>query len=541
MANGARVGVGSAYLQLRVPDSGINQSLQHWGGVEAGKRRQEDAAKEADKKRRAKELEKYNVDPEDFDIENGGYTDLNSANRELATNMLSQYSDLMYTAKQAYNANDTQKADKIFNQANQIRGQFKNMQATMETHKTNFDSYQKDFNDGKVSGWSKGFGNYYKGGLVEGKFKFGTSPNGDIVRMVQFQDDNGSLKTQTVSDKDVQNGNFRYYLKQDTNKVTTDIAKGLGDTLEQSTSGYFTTKNIQWGDKQEKTTRELVNANVGSPEFMADMVDQFDLYEEFGIDEANPPAIGSFTEEQKKVVADKLVETVKGKYNTTMEQKFNTSKYSADVRANTARQKGKDKTDDDDTVSNLKYDVDQAISGDYEGLLKTYTDKNNLEFTITDVVETPDNNRLVLIKSDGTEVELPKNPRAISDFIISNTPEYTKSKVSTEKVLSAEPSRYRESTTEASSTSKALEGFFDKEGVLKTTVLDSKNSRKLANKLKDLGYDVDLEVNFSSPDILKINGSKIKLSSDSTKEEISRQIDNAIKSGDADPLGLGIY
>lgn len=528
MANGIGAGSGAAaYLQLRVPQDGLNQSLQYWGGIEARKRAAEGAAKEKEKARRAKQLERYDVDIKDFNITDAGYNDLNSANMALARNLLDDYSDLMYDAKDAFNANDTSKADRLYNKAQQIRSQFKNMQATMGTHKKNFENYQKDFTDGKVSGWSKGFGNFYKGGLVKGKFKFGKSPNGDIVRMIEFQDDKGNLKTQAVSDNDVQNGNFRYYLKQDTNKFTSDIAKDLGDTVEEASQGYFTTKSIQWGDKQNTAAKDLIAARVGTDEFMADMVDQFDLYEKFGIDKDNPPVQPDFTEEQRQEVAKRLLETVKGKYTETMQQKFNAQKYAADTRAATARARGK--TKEDITVSNLKYDIDQAMGGDYTGLLKSYSDpQTNVAFNVVNVVESADGNSITLVKEDGTTLPpLPKNPRAISDFMIRNTPEYTKMRVGTERVLGTEANPYRTGVTGAAGIQQAIGEAFDEGGKIKSGWFTTQG-KKIVKSLKDLGHDVQYESYWDRPDELTVNGKVIKLGKGATLQGVSQEIENAI-------------
>lgn len=528
MANG--VGSGSAYLQLQVPQDGLNQSLQYWGGIEAGKRRDEQAAAEAEKKRRDKQLERYNVDSKIFNIKDGGFSDLNSANRQLASSMLDSYAELKRKAKIAFNNNNTAEADRLDNQAEMIRSKFSNMQVTMDTHKKNFENYQKDFIDGKVSGWSKGFGNFYKGAMVKGKFKFGMSENGDIVRMVEFQDDNGNLKTQVVSDKDVQTGNFRYFLKQDTNKLTSDIAKDLGDTIQETTQGYLTTKNIQWGDKQNTAAKELINAKVGSPEFMADMVDQLDLYEEFGIDADNPPAMPEFTDEQKQVVADRLLETVKGKYDETMEQRFNAQKYAADTRAATERAKGKDDVVEN-TVSNLRFDVDRAMQGDYTVLTKPFTDATGVSYTIRNVIENPDGNTLTLVRDDGSTEQVARNPRAISDYVIGNTPEYTKLKIGSERVISATPNPYRGSTTQASGIETVADSLFDEEG--KRTKSDDEFLRVLNRNFGITGTDVKTW----GADTFEINGVTVDTS---TKETFKRTLNQALSKNEADPLGLGL-
>lgn len=473
MANG--VGSGSAYSQLQVPQDGLNQALQYWGGVEAGKRREERAAEEAEKTRRETALKRYNVDPDSFpSLKDGGYADLNSANRDLAASMLDSFSDLMYDAKQAYNANDTDKADKLYNQANMIRSQFGNMQATMETHKKNFDVYMKDFNEGKVSGWSKGFGNFYKGGLVEGKFKF-VYQNGQIIRMVEFEDDNGNLKTQVVSDKDVQNGNFRYYLKQDIDKVTSDISEGLASDVDQKIDGYTKTETVKWGDKQIKAAKELIAAKVNSKEFMADMVDQYNLYKDFGIDPDNPPVIPEFKQEQKDIVAGKLLEVVKSKYKELEKKSFNNSKYATD-----SRNKGEDGDDNvKNTVSNLKFDIDRAMKGDYTVLTKPFKDSAGVSYTIKNVIENPDGNTLTLVRDDGSIEQVAKNPRAISDYVIGNTPEYTKLKIGSERVISATANPYRSSSVQASGIETIADNLFDEEGIPKK---DDEEFLKLLNR-----------------------------------------------------------
>ena len=524
MANGAGVGVGSAYLQLEVPKDTVSQSLQYWGGIKARENAADKLADERAKKQKAKDLERYNLDPKDFDIENAGYTDYNDASRAFASEEMNKATDLLYRAKQAYNKGNTQEADKLKGEADKITTSFKNLQAVAETYKKNFEAFRKDSEEGKVSGWSKGFGNFYRGALVEGKMKFGKNKNGETVRMVQFKDEDGNLKTQVMSDRDAQTGNSRYYLKQDTNKMTSDIAKDLGDTIKEEVQGYYTTKNIKWGDKQKKAANELIKSQVNSDEVMADLVDQFDLYEEFGIDKANPPIKPEFTEGQKKVVADKLRETVKGKYDETMTQKFNSQKYGADTRAATARAKGK--TDDDTAASQLKFDVTRAINNDDYTILKRRfrATKDSPEVSVTDVVKSADGQSLTLIMGGGEDpVTIANSEPTITEFVLRNSPEYKN--ITPQKVIGADPLAYRGGTIQASDVGAAIKTYFGEDGKFK-----SGKTKQLVKRLGELGYEGTADIKWFSPDVFTLNGQKIKLGGGSTFEDVSNQIKNAIQS-----------
>lgn len=522
MAKGGGVGTGAAYLQLEVPKDNTSQALQYWGGIKATENAADKLADEREANKKAELLEQYNVDPKDFDISNAGYTDYNDASRAFASEELARAVDLNFKAKQAFNKGNTQEADKLKGEADKITNSFKNLQATAETYKKNFEDYKKASEEGKVSGWSKGFGNFYRGALVEGKMKFGRNNNGEIVRMVQFKDEDGNLKTQMMTDRDAQSGNSRFYLKQDINKLTSDIAKDLGDTIEESVSGYYTTKNIQWGDKQGKAAKDLIDSQVNSPEVMADLVDQFNLYDEFDIDKANPPIKPNFTDEQKKIVADKLLETVKGKYNETMTQKFNSQKYSTDTTAATARSKGK--SADDEAASQLKFDVTRAVNnGDYTILKRRFRPtKDSPEISVTDVVKSSDGQSLTLIMDDGEPVTIANSEPAITEFVLRNSPEYKN--ITPQKVISAEPLAYRGGSIQASDVGASIKEFFNEGGKLKKG-----QSKNLVQRIRSLGYEGQLETNILSPDEFTINGQVIKLGGASTLEDVSNQIKNAIK------------
>ncbi len=524
MANGAGVGIGSAYLQLEVPKDNVSQSLQYWGGIKARENAADKLADERAAKAKSDELKKYNVNPKDFDIKNAGYTDFNDANRAFASNQLTKATDLLYDARQAFNKGDTQLAEKLKGKADKITNSFKNLQATTDTYKKNFEAYRKDAESGKVSGWSKGFGNFYRGALVEGKMIFGENANGETVRMVEFKDEDGELKTQIMSDRDAATGNARYFLKQDVNKITGDIADDLGKTVEESIQGYYTSKNIQWGEKQDKAANELISSQVNSSEVMADLVDQFDLYEEFGIDKKNPPIKPDFTEDQKKKVAEKLKETIKGKYDEEMSQKFNSQKYSADARAATARAKGK--SDDDTAASQLKYDVTRAINNDDYTILKRRfrATKDSPEVSVTDVVKSADGQSLTLIMGGGEDpVTIANSEPAITEFVLRNSPEYKG--ITPQKVIGADPLAYRGGSIEASDVGAAIKTYFGEDGKFK-----SGKTKQLVKRLGELGYEGTADIKWFTPDVFTLNGQKIKLGSGSTFESVSNQIKNAIQS-----------
>ena len=508
----ANTGGGAAYQKLQVPKDGISQAMQHWGGIEASKLAAKKLADERAGVRKAAAdqaiSDKYQINPEDYDITDAGYDDENQANIALSREIIKKNTDMMRQGKALALAGKMDEAQEIYDSVKINESNFGNEQELSNTHKTNFDYLVENSDD--LSGYAKGFENFYKAGSGLGKIIKTLNDKGEIIHMAEVVDDDGNRHKQVVSAKDIKNGNWRPYMKQDVQKDTTDIATSMSEIKRDGQDGYFTTETIQWDDGKDngihtEATRGLIQSKLGNVEYMSDMVDKFNLYDEFNIDENNPPVNHKFTKEQKKVVEDKLLDMVKAKYNETYGRKFMTGKYSADTRP-----KPTDKSKDP-SLSRLNYDGDQFVSGDYTGLLGTHETEYGETINIREVIPAPNGNYVVAVTDTGEEIEIPNTKRGFLEFKIRNKPEYKG--LTPEKVMDNQATQYRTGTIGGAEISAIAKGMFDEEGKPKF------NDEKFLKKLKD-NFDITgTDETTWSGNSLIINGKKVSTASQGAFEK----------------------
>lgn len=349
----AQTGGAAAYQRLTVPKDGTSQALQHWGSLEASKNAAKKLADERAAVRKAASdkaiQEKYKVDLTKFEIADAGYADENAANIALSEEIAGKYADTMYDAEQLALSGDYAGARELENKAKQLELQFGNEKQAMSAHAEQYKTLMG--NASKLSGYSKGFENFYRGALTsQGKVLKNLNDDGEVIHVVDVEE-NGEVKRIVVPSKEVVDGTWRAYEKVDLQDDTTTVAESLGDIKREGVSGYNNTETIAWDDGAEggqgihsKAARDLFMAKLGSVDYASDMVDQFNLYEQFGIDEDNPEVNRKFTEDEKNVILDKIMPLVRAKYDETFSSKFNNSKYSTDASNARANKKANETT-----------------------------------------------------------------------------------------------------------------------------------------------------------------------------------------------------
>jgi hypothetical protein len=497
----ANVGGGAAYQKLEVPNDGVSQALQYWGGKESQRVADKKLAEEREGVRKAaadKEVhDKYKIDPTKYNITDAGYDDENQANTHLSRRIMQKNNDLMRSAKELALAGNMGEAQKLYDEAKLNETSFQNEQVLSETHKANY-QFIIDNKD-SISGYSKGYENFYKAGAGLGKQIKDINEEGQIVHMTELVDDDGNKQTQIVNAKDIKNGNWRPYMQQDVNQDTTDIATNLSKIERKDTNGVRIISGNKWDDGKEngihtQAATELIQAKLGDVEYMSDMVDKFDLYEQFKLDEDNPPVNYKFSTDQKKIVEDKLLSIVKAKYNETFGNVVDSSLVNAYKKP-----VGKEK---DPVMSKLHQDAIDFENGNYRGVLGRHETEFGEVVNIREAI--PSGNTVTLV-TDGDPIEISNTGRAFLEFKLRGNPEYKK--YTPDMVLDAEAEVYSTQNVAGSDISAIAKDMFDAEG--KPKVDDEMFLKILKEKFGITGED-----NFTwSGNSLRVNGKNVSTAS----------------------------
>ena len=516
-------GGGAAYQRLTVPQDAISENARHFGGIAAQNMRQMralNAEKQVRQEEADKEIsEKYQIDPSKYNITDAGYDDENQANIALSREIVQRDTAMMREAKELAMAGKTDEAQVLYDEVKMNQLSFKNEQELSATQKANFDFMVT--NADKLSGYAKGFENFYEAGSGLGKIIKTLNDKGEIIHMAELVDEDGNKQRQVVSSKDIKNGNWRAYMRQDLDADVKAMTANLGKIKKDKydKGGYYKTTSQEWDEGatdgsgiHTKAATEAINAKLGDTEYMSDMVDQFDLYKELGIDENNPEINRKFTSTERDIVKEKILEQVKAAYDETVTKAFNASKYASDTRP-----KKVDKNKDP-ALSRLNFDADQFVVGDYTGLLGRHETEFGSTINIREVILSPDENYVVAVTDDGEEIEIPNTKRGFLEFKIRSKPEYKG--LTPEKVMDNESTKYRESTIGGAEVSAIAKSMFDEEG--KPKYDDEKFLQKLKDNFDIIGEDTNSGFFDSFWDIrenqLMINGKKVNIKNKTTFE-----------------------
>lgn len=513
-------GGGAAFQKLTVPKDDISANARHFGAIAAQNMRQmrqinadKEKAKvlkeDADKKAID---DKYKIDIDNYNISDAGFDDENGANQALSREVYTRGNELTREAKRLALAGKTDEADAMFDLVKQNESTFANEMVLTKTHKANYDAMVE--NSDKMSGYAVGFENFYEAGGGMGKIIKTLNKDGKIVHMTEMIDDKGKKIRQIVNAKDILNGNWRAYMKQDLDADVKAMTANLGKIKKDKydKGGYYKTTSQEWDEGatdgsgvHTKAATEAINAKLGSVEYMSDMVDQFDLYEEFKIDEDNPEVNRAFSDTEREVVKGKILDQVRAAYDTTVTKAFNASKYASDTRPPRT-----DKTKDP-SLSRLNFDADQFVTGDYEGLLGLHETEYGETINIREVIPAPDGDYVVAVTDSGQEIEIPNTKRGFLEFKIRNKPEYKG--LTPEKVMDNESTKYREGTIGGAEVSAIAKDMFDEEGKPKY------DDEKFLEKLKD-NFGITGEDIFTwSGNSLKVNGKYVSTASQAQFEK----------------------
>mgnify|MGYP001183565121 CR=1 FL=1 len=526
MATGA-----SAYTRLRKPEDGLSQSIQYWGGVE---QRNADRLQkgiisaqnraEREKTRKAKEdkyfRERYGADPSEYATTSTGFSTLDDVNRDAASHLINEEIRLSEMANEARNSGNFDEAEKIRMRMLKNRSNFKNYSEGMEKHEEILDTFQKASEKGEVSGYSKGFENFYQEALTNNNVIARPDKDGNLVYFATKKNKDGSTKVIDVPLQDVFSGKWRYYEKNDLDALTEEWVGNIGSSKVKRPDGdNYTLETDRWGNKHTKTANAIIESRLASDEFVADMVDQYDLYDEEGIDKENPPIGHEFSDETKELVKQKLLDRIKGAYDETYDKNWDSGR-AVDRRARERMANKWCNKSGEERFSTLKYDAQQAASeGDYTLLKGQFESKERGEFSVTDIVERGDD---LILKVEGDyPIRIPKTERGIIDFKINNTPSYKN--INTSDVISAKPKAYRNSKVSSTEITKLTDRFFDSEG--EPTGSDEEVVKFLRN---ELGIDAEDVFTFDTKKSIKVDGKEFSYSN---KTEFMKMINSIMESG----------
>lgn len=529
----ADTGGGAAYIRLQKPDDSLSQASQFWGAQQGRVNADEKLAAERAGIRKAEQekydAERYSLDPSQYKTSDFGFQDVNADNINYATERVNREAGLMREAAEMKAKGNLKGAEAKRNEAMSNRASFAARQATAGTLKSTFDDLQKLVQAGKSSGWNKGLENLYKGTTMpNGKMRTVINKDGQDVLVTTFTDDEGQTHQQMSSAADINSGVFRPYQKQDINGDVAKISKSLGSISKTTSNTKYSHETKLWSDAVHgKAAREAIKPLVNNPEYMADMVDQLDLYDEMGIDRNNPPTSPVFSEKQKKIVEDRLLSEVKGQYDEVNKTTYHGHEFAPRVP--------KAKTAEETDLSKLRYDAQQAVHNhDYSGLIgEVQMGKDGTKQTVSKVVESPDGKTLVLLDSAGEEIKRVSNSERgiIEHKLGSSGTMYGKATV--EKAMKIAPEAYERETVKASDITDAVAKQYDPNGKFIGSEEDFTNS------LQDLYPDADIVAGAWSPfhNEIVVNGMEVNLT-DKSKGQVEQEIRKALgfKNGQAQAI-----
>lgn len=501
----AKVGGGAAYQRLQVPEDGLSQSLQYWGAQEAKRQADKKLADEREGIRKAQGIkdweDKYGLKEADFLNKYTGFQTFDDMNTDFSMDLTDQYVNLQRQAKDALLAGDLKTKNKLEAELIKMKSMFGEAAKSQEFFAEKFKSYQKAVTEGKVSGASKQFEDIIQKAVVEKNAAL-RYRDGNLVYTTIVDG-----KPEIIPYQDLMDGSFSWYEKQQVsgkNGIVDNVLNNLGTITKEGTDGYYKITTQAWDDKiHGAAVDEAVEAITGSNEVMGDLLYQFTNGKE--------AKMFGFEDKDYNLVKDKLKTLIRAGYSEKFGMDFNTGKYAADTRAA--------EKDEDSALSQLNYDADQFMAGDYTGLLGTHESELGESINIREVIPAPNADYVVAVTDTGDKLEVPKTKRGFLEFKIRNKPEYKG--LTPEKVMAVAPTKYRTGTIGGAEVSAIAKSMFDAEGKPKF------KDERFLKKLKE-SFDITGEDEFTwGGNSLIINNKKV---STKTQADFERDLKEALGS-----------
>lgn len=514
-----KIGGGAAYQRLEVPRDGVSQALQFWGAREADNVAAKKLADEREGIRKKKEIadweEKYNLKEGDFQNKYTGFKSFDDMNTDFSMYATDQYVDLQRKAKEALENGDLPTKTKLEGEMIRLKNSFGEASKSQDFFGKKFSEYQKAVQEGKVSGASKDFEDIVQEAILNKNVAL-RMVDGNLVYTGLKDDGNGGKEPFVVPYQDLMDGSFSYYQKQQLRGeggIVDNILNDLGTITREGADGYYNISTQAWDDGKEngihsKSTEDAIDALLGNNEVMGDLLYQYS--------KGQTAKMFGFTEEERKMVKEKLKNEVRAGYSEKFGMDFNSSKYSADSRAATERNKPKSKTDEDLGVR--AWNIDQVrdnndvsffSAGDFEW--------NGIDYEATGAKMVGD--RLVISTKEGEKITVPKNNEtALNDLFNA-----FEGKVLTfDKVQTVDKLAWREARQgEISQITDALDKQYSPSG----TFIGEETP--FVSELSSIFPDADIKEAVAFKNAIKVNGTTIRLDNKS-KQAVESELVKAL-------------
>jgi hypothetical protein len=321
---------GAAYKQLQVPKDTVSQGLQHWGQIEAQKRAEEKKAEEREKVRGEQEEEgrekrvqeginKYQTDITALmDMPTSKFKNIREGTTDYAIRNTKYVAEQNKLAADAHGKGNFEDARTYAQNAKWAEAAIENVKKTLEAS----GKYYTDFAESgkKMSGFSAGLeSNMEAFNLENGQIfiEYNPETRQNEFYLIRKDKETGEDIRTKHTEKELLHGEARYVERQNLVKDVGDIVGNIGKDITDT--GY------SWGSSQEDTAKGYIDSKLTSDDYMADMVDQFNLYEhkDFNLDK-NLGVVPKFTEKQRGIVRDLFVKKVETAYGSRYSKPTNT-------------------------------------------------------------------------------------------------------------------------------------------------------------------------------------------------------------------------
>jgi hypothetical protein len=511
----AKVSGGAAYQRLDVPVDGVSQALQFWGAKEADKVAAKKLADEREGVRKKEEVkaweEKYNLKESDFQNKYTGFKSFDDMNTDFSIHMTDEYVNLQRAAKEALEKGDLATKTKLEGEMVSLKNLFGEASKSQEFFGEKFKSYQKAVQEGKVSGSSKDFEDIVQEAILNKNIAL-RRVDGNLVYTGLKDDGNGGKEPFTIPYQDLMDGSFSWYEKQQISGeggVADNLLNNLGTISKESENGYYKITSQAWDDKVHGVaTDDAIDAMLGSDEVMGDLLYQFS--------QGKSSKMFNFSEEDYKLVKDKLKGIVRAGYSEKFGSDFNSSKYSTDTQAALAKQKTKSKEDEDLGVR--AWNIDQVrdnndvsffSAGDFEW--------NGVNYEATGARMVGD--KLVISTREGEKITVPKNNETALNELFNAF----EGKVLTfDKVQTVDKLAWRESRRgQVSQITDALDKQYSPDGKF------IGEETPFVSELTSMFPDADIKEAVAFQNAIKVNGTTIKLDNKS-KQQVEKELVKAL-------------
>ena len=269
----------AAYQQLQVPQDGIGQAFQYWGGINARRNMEDDARQERAKIRKeeaAKEFE-ASVPLSDYGVETTGLKDVDQINLEFSNQTFDKAAEYQKKAKEAYRAGNIKEAESYRARLSKINNSFKNIKSAEKSVIALVEDYKKAKQEDKVSELdTQGFDQLITS-INSNNYSIDYDENDQPVYKVKVKDEEGNETEKVIPYTASVNTLMSWRTRND----IYDTEKGFVDTTIKSLGKkeFDTGKGTWRTTKQEfssveKGARTRIRTYLNDPKTQADVLHQ---------------------------------------------------------------------------------------------------------------------------------------------------------------------------------------------------------------------------------------------------------------------------